>query len=148
MGGHCVRGKPLLRTLAIASKGSSSPRGSAGNWFGCMACRFVCHVGGCLHLFHLRCIQVWAGVENSCPQCRLRFRRFGEYSLVSGQRRIGGVTHSSDNRRGRLVAFVPSLLGRRICEVQHRDQVRRATGLYCSELLQKDQHTSSYLRQQ
>ncbi|OLP95455.1 putative ATP-dependent helicase HRQ1 [Symbiodinium microadriaticum] len=58
---------------------------------------------GCLHLFHLRCIQVWAGVENSCPQCRLRFRRFGEYSLVSGQRR-------------------------RICEVQHRDQVGDSSG--------------------
>ena len=32
--------------------------------------------------------EVWSQVENSCPQCRSRFRRFGEYNLLTGKRRV------------------------------------------------------------
>jgi len=57
---------------------------------------------GCQHLFHVRCILVWSEVENSCPQCRSRFRRFGEYNVVTGQLR-------------------------KLCEVQQRDQVEQSS---------------------
>ena len=49
--------------------------------------KYVAALEGCMHLFHVRCIQVWSEVENSCPQCRSRFRRFGEFSVITGELR-------------------------------------------------------------
>lgn len=57
---------------------------------------------GCKHLFHVRCILVWSEVENSCPQCRSRFLRFGEYNISTGKLR-------------------------KFCEVQKRDQIEQSS---------------------
>lgn len=64
--------------------------------------KHIAALEGCQHLFHVRCILVWSEVENSCPQCRSRFRRFGEYNVVTGQLR-------------------------KLCEVQQRDQVEQSS---------------------
>eukprot|EP00434_Breviolum_minutum_P031699 symbB.v1.2.028033.t2/scaffold2926.1/size67079/6 len=56
----------------------------------------------CKHLFHVRCILVWSEVENSCPQCRSRFLRFGEYNISTGKLR-------------------------KFCEVQKRDQIEQSS---------------------
>lgn len=34
---------------------------------------------GCPHLFHWDCITSWAELQNTCPQCKLRFRMVGKY---------------------------------------------------------------------
>ena len=45
---------------------------------------------------------MWSEVENSCPQCRSRFLRFGEYNISTGQLR-------------------------KLCEVQKRDQIEESS---------------------
>lgn len=40
------------------------------------------HVGvpsGCSHLFHWDCLESWAALQNTCPQCKNRFRMAGKY---------------------------------------------------------------------
>lgn len=37
-------------------------------------------INTCRHTFHFECIIRWAGRENSCPQCKLRFLAIGVYS--------------------------------------------------------------------
>ncbi|CAJ1332997.1 unnamed protein product [Effrenium voratum] len=87
LGGFMAGALQIAKATGVASRCSERLR---------LRSKHVAALEGCLHLFHVRCIQVWSQVENSCPQCRSRFRRFGEYNLLTGKRRV--------------------------CEVQERDQ--------------------------
>ena len=51
---------------------------------------------GCPHLFHWDCLNSWALVQNSCPQCKNRFRMAGKYT-ASGRELIESVTFKRRN---------------------------------------------------
>jgi hypothetical protein len=38
---------------------------------------------GCPHLFHWECLTSWAKLQNTCPQCKHRFRMAGKYEANS-----------------------------------------------------------------
>jgi len=49
------------------------------------------------HAFHVDCIITWADTENSCPQCKLRFKKIGIYNSSLQLQR---VAHAFDQDQG------------------------------------------------
>ena len=41
--------------------------------------KFIAIPSGCPHLFHWDCLENWAERQNTCPQCKNRFRHAGKY---------------------------------------------------------------------
>ena len=46
-------------------------------------CEFLAVPVGCPHLFHWDCLTNWAKLQNTCPQCKHRFRLAGKYESSS-----------------------------------------------------------------
>ena len=42
-------------------------------------CEFIGAPAGCPHLFHWDCLEQWSQLQNTCPQCKNRFRAAGKY---------------------------------------------------------------------
>lgn len=43
-------------------------------------CKEIAVPSGCPHLFHWDCLNNWAQLQNTCPQCKNRFRVAGKYT--------------------------------------------------------------------
>jgi hypothetical protein len=62
-------------------------------------CEIIGIPSGCPHLFHWDCLEKWGEVQNSCPQCKDRFRVAGKYR-ASDRELIECVKFKKRNRVG------------------------------------------------
>ena len=70
---------------------------------------------GCPHLFHWDCLENWAQRQNTCPQCKNRFRVAGKYELESREF-VECVNFKKRNRVGADDTDEPLELPVDVCE--------------------------------
>lgn len=69
-------------------------------------CEYIGVPTDCPHLFHWDCLNSWAQIQNTCPQCKSRFRVAGKY-LASSREFVECVKFKKRNRLGDVVDESP-----------------------------------------
>lgn len=76
---------------------------------------FIGSPAGCPHLFHWDCLRTWSELQNTCPQCKLRFRVAGKYHS-SDRAFVECAKFKKRDRVGRASENEPVELPVEVCE--------------------------------